>query len=101
VGAFKGKRVLEFTGIGLAKALGGVAVLTLGAKVGYWDRLVAVGAPRSRSLDPFMAVLTPQLGVPADQQIGVGEIRIRVHQELVAGQTILIGIGDVIACDPR
>jgi hypothetical protein len=78
-----------------------VAVLTLGAKVGYWDWFVAVSTLRSGSLHTLVAILTPEIGVPADQQIGVGEIRIRVHQELMTGQTILIGIGDVIACDPR
>jgi hypothetical protein len=93
--------MFEITGIGLAKALRCVAVLTLGTKVRHRDRLVAVRALRSGSLDPFMAVLTPQLGVPADQQIGVGESRIWVHQELVAGQTILIGVGHVIGYDPR
>ena len=77
--------MFKVTGIGLAKALGRVAVLALGAKVRYRDRLVAVGALRSRSLHSLVAVLTPQLGMPSDQQIGVGKCRIWVHQELVAG----------------
>jgi hypothetical protein len=77
--------VVEITGIGPAKALRCVAVLTLVAKVRYRDRLVAVGTLRSRSLHSLVTILTPQLGMLSDQQIGVGKSRIWMHQELVAG----------------
>jgi len=101
VGALQDQRVFEITGVGLPKSIRAVAVLTLGAKVRYRDRLVAVGALRSGSLHAFVAVLTPQLGVPADQQLGMGEGSIPVGQELVAGPTILVLVRSVIAGDPR
>jgi hypothetical protein len=72
MGAFQDQRVVEITGIGPAKALRCVAVLTLGAKVGYGDWLVAVGTLRSRSLYSLVTILTPQFGVLSDYQIGVG-----------------------------
>ena len=59
VSALESQWVFEITGIGPREALRCVAVLTLGAKVRDWDRLVAVAALRSGSLYSLVAILAP------------------------------------------